>query len=77
MIRTWRVVAYLALALERLSQIVKPHPPPPLVQFRRYDLLCTRLTLEQRYHPAKVPGGFVLIPKDRYFQEGEDILEQL
>ncbi|PZA08539.1 MULTISPECIES: hypothetical protein [unclassified Meiothermus] len=77
MIRTWSFVAYLALVLERLSQAVKPHPAPPLAQLRKYDLGRTQLTLEQPYHPAKAPGGFILIPKDRYFHDSEDILEHI
>lgn len=84
MIRTWSFVAYLALAhktslwlSERLWQIVKPHPAPPLVQFRKYDLVRTRLTLEQPYHPAKSRQGYVLIPKDHYFKEAEEVLERL
>lgn len=77
MIRTWSFVAYLALVLERLSQIVKPHPAPPLAQLRKYDLVRTQLTLEQPYHPAKGRQGYVLIPKDRYFKETEEVLKRM
>lgn len=71
------IAAYLALLIERISQAIQPRPRPTPAQIRRFEGVSQRLTLEVGYHAVKTPKGFVLIPKDRYFQEAEDVLEKL
>ncbi|GIW31631.1 MAG: hypothetical protein N2313_06970 [Meiothermus ruber] len=79
MARAWGIAAYLALLIERLSQAVQFRPRPALnpAQIRRYEGVQWELSLEVPYYPARSPGGYVLIPKDGYFQQAEEVLEHL
>ncbi|AWR87282.1 hypothetical protein [Meiothermus taiwanensis] len=77
--RAWGIAAYLALLIERLSQAVQFRPRPALnpAQIRRYEGVRWELSLEVPYYPAQGPQGYVLIPKDGYFQQTEEVLEHL
>lgn len=77
--RTWGIAAYLALLIERLSQAVQYRPRPVLnpAQIRRYEGVRRELSLEVPYYPAQGSSGYVLIPKDPYFQQTEAFLERL
>lgn len=77
--RAWGIAAYLALLIERLSQAVQFQPRPAFnpAQIRRYEEEQRELSLEVPYYPARSPGGYVLIPKDGYFQQTEEVLEHL
>lgn len=35
------------------------------------------LRLDMPYYPAQTARGYVLIPKDGYFQQAEEVLERL
>lgn len=77
--RVWGVAAYLALLIERISQAVQLRPRPAFypVQIRRYESVTRELCLEVPYYPARSTSGYVLIPKDPYFQQTEAFLERL
>ncbi|WP_337868553.1 hypothetical protein [Meiothermus sp.] len=77
--RTWGIAAYLALLIERLSQAVQYRPRPVLnpAQIRRYEGVRRELSLEVPYYPAQSSRGYVLIPKDGYFQQTEEVLERI
>ncbi|MFN3392275.1 MAG: hypothetical protein ACK40N_10980 [Meiothermus ruber] len=77
--RTWGIAAYLALLIERLSQAVQFRPRPAFnpAQIRRYEGVRRELSLEVPYYPARSSRGYVLIPKDGYFQQAEEVLERL
>ncbi len=77
--RTLGIAAYLALLIERISQAVQFRPRPAFnpAQIRRYEGATRELRLEVPYYPAKCAGGYVLIPKDGYFQQTEEVLERL
>ena len=73
----WGITVYIALLIERVSRAFQPQPTPLPAQFRNLEAVRQQLRLEQPYHAAKATEGYVLIPKDRYFQQGEEILERL
>lgn len=77
--RTWGIAAYLALLIERISQAVQFRPWPAFnaAQIRRYEGLTRELRLDMPYYPAQSAKGYVLIPKDGYFQQTEEVLERL
>jgi hypothetical protein len=77
--RDWGIAAYLALLIERISQAVQFRPRPAFnpAQIRRYEGATRELRLEVSYHPAQSAKGYVLIPKDGYFQQAEEVLERL
>lgn len=77
--QNWGTAAYLALLIERISQAVQPRPRPAFnqVQFRPFDGARRVLSLEVAYYPARGQGGYVLIPRDAYFQQAEEVLGQL
>ncbi|MCS7067885.1 MAG: hypothetical protein NZN28_04530 [Meiothermus sp.] len=77
--RTWGIAAYLALLLERISQAVQFRPRPAFnpAQIRRYEGATRELRLDMPYYPAQTACGYVLIPKDGYFQQTEEVLERL
>jgi len=77
--RTWGIAAYLALIIERISQAIplRPRPVFNLPQIRRYERATRELRLEVPYYPAQSTRGYVLIPKDGYFQQAEEVLERL
>lgn len=71
--RAWSLAAYLALVIERFSQSLQGVTTALPAQIRRAEGL-EGLKLELSYHPAQSARGYVLIPKDRYFNETEHIL---
>lgn len=71
------LVAYLSFVLERMSQALQARPRPILGQIRQVGNPRPQLRLELVYHPAKALEGYVLIPKDQYFQDAEALLERL
>lgn len=77
--RTWGIAAYLALLIERISQAVQFRPRPAFhpAQIRRYEGVTRELRLEVPYYLAQGSSGYVLIPKDPYFQQTEAFLERL
>ncbi len=77
--RTWGIAAYLALLIERISQAIPFRPRPVFnpAQIRRYEGVTRELRLEVPYYPAQSAKGYVLIPKDGYFQQTEEVLERL
>lgn len=77
--RTWGIAAYLALLIERISQAIQLRPRPAFnpAQIRRYEGATRELRLDVPYYPAQSARGYVLIPKDGYFQQTEEVLERL
>ncbi|RIH84031.1 hypothetical protein [Calidithermus roseus] len=59
---------------ERLRWIWLPGLNPPAM-FRHSDQARLPLSLEHAYYPVQSRGGIVLIPKDAYYQEAEELLE--
>ncbi len=47
---------------------------PPVAWVRERRDACTALALEQRYYAARGERGVVLVPKDAYLQQVEDLL---
>lgn len=76
-VKSWGIAAYLALLLERLSRAFQPQPTPTPAQFRPFEGVRREIRLDVAYHPAKGPKGYVLIPKDSYYRESEDLLSHL
>lgn len=77
--RTLGIAAYLALLIERISQAIPLRPRPVFnpAQIRRYEGATRELRLDVPYYPAQSAKGYVLIPKDGYFQQTEEVLERL
>jgi len=71
------IAAYLALAIERLSQALQLYPKPAPAQIRRFEGVSREVRLDVVYHPAKTSRGYVLIPKDPYYLEAEEVLKQI
>lgn len=59
---------------ERLGWMWIPGLNPPAM-FRHSDQLRLPLSLEHAYYPARSRGNIVLIPKDAYYREAEELLE--
>ncbi len=78
-VRRWEVAACMALLIERISQAVQFRPRPAFnpAQIRRYEGATRELRLDMPYYPAQTARGYVLIPKDGYFQQAEEVLERL
>ncbi|MBO1436691.1 hypothetical protein [Meiothermus sp. CFH 77666] len=77
--QTWGIAAFLALLIDRISQAVRLRPWPVFnpAQIRRYEGATRELRLDMPYYPAQTARGYVLIPRDGYFQQTEEVLEQL
>ena len=73
------MAAYLALLIERISQAIPFMPRPAFnpAQIRRYECATRELRLDVLYYPAQSARGYVLIPKDGYFKQTEEVLERL
>ncbi|WP_018467005.1 hypothetical protein [Calidithermus timidus] len=72
-----RLALIVRLSLhERLRWIWLPGLNPPAM-FRRSDQARLPLSLEQAYYPAQSRGSIVLIPKDAYYREAEELLERV
>ncbi len=71
------ITACLAFLLERLSFAVLalPRPAPALV--RKYECANRTIDLALPHHPARTSGSYVLIPKDKFFRDVEDLLGRL
>ncbi|GIW24593.1 MAG: hypothetical protein KatS3mg069_0860 [Meiothermus sp.] len=69
----------MALLIERISQAVQLRPRPAFnpAQIRRYEGTARELHLGVPYYPVQTVKGYVLIPKDGYFQQTEEILGRL
>ncbi|MDM7324396.1 MAG: hypothetical protein P3W93_005270 [Thermus sp.] len=65
----------LSLLLERLRPRLYPKPPPALVQ--EHPRIRTSLRLDLSYYPARSKEEYILIPWDKYMEEGEKILKSL
>ena len=72
--RALGLAAYLALVIERFSQQLQLVPTAVPAQIRRAEEVREVLKLDLPYYPAQGLKGYVLIPKDRYFNETEHIL---
>jgi hypothetical protein len=72
--RALGLATYLALVIERFSQTLQGIPTPLPALVRRVEGDREALCLEQPYYPAQGLHGYVLIPKDRYFNETERVL---
>lgn len=75
--KAWSIAAYLTLLLERVSRAVQPQPLPKPAQFRPFEGIRREIRLDAVYHPAKGVTGYVLIPKDAYYLESEEVLNRL
>ncbi|WP_027882218.1 hypothetical protein [Meiothermus rufus] len=78
-LRSIGIAAYLAFLLERIAQAV-PFRPCLMVhpaQVRPCQGMVLKLSLEVPYHPARSARGYVLIPKDGYFHQSEELLQRL
>jgi hypothetical protein len=61
---------------ERLRWVWIPSLNPPAM-FRRSDQLRLPLSLEHAYYPARSRSGIVLVPKDAYYRQAEELLERI
>ncbi len=70
------IAAYLAL--ERIARAVpfRPRPVAQPAQVRPCQGMLPKLSLEVPYHPAQSARGYVLIPKDGYFHQSEELLQR-
>ena len=68
-------ILWLLLVLPRVLASRRFLLPP--AEVRRYQEVRTPLSLEHPYYPARGERGIELLPKDRYFEEVESLLESL
>ncbi|MER3443243.1 MAG: hypothetical protein C4333_03610 [Meiothermus sp.] len=72
-----RLALIVRLSLhERLRMLWLPGLNPPAM-FRRSEQARLPLSLEHAYYPVRRQGELVLIPKDAYYQEAEELLERV